>query len=309
MLIEYAQESDLEGVTDILTKGASIPSLHDTRSDDQYTVLHHACFRGSLPIAKLLVDQGASLHLVDKFNKTALHIAVQKGFSEIVSFLLSRVHPMDVPRGAKFTLVQMAAANGHADIVRLLALKGVNVDERNELGETPLHLATKGNKLEAMSMLIGLGADVMAKTDKVGMMPMHYSCMYGFSEATMMLLKAGADAHAPNSTRLGRTPLETAKDSGFRPLFNALLMAETVLREEREDQLEEQEMLEEAKHERVLERLDGMERSNREMKKTLVMRRTEQKALEEDHELRLKKAKENAQYRRASKIRANMKKH
>ena len=245
--------------------------------------------------------------MVDKFNKTALHLAVQKGYDKLVEFLLQHVHPMDIPKGAKFSLMQMAASNGRARICKLLALKGVSIEERNELGETPLHLATKANKLEAMRTLIDLGADVSAQTYDVGMQPMHYSCMYGYSDATIMLLEAGADAHAPNRTRLGRTPLETAKDSGFRPLFNHLLITETNLREEREEELEFQEEIEENKHCKVLEKIDLLQKKNKDLKKTLTERRAEHKEMEADHELRMTKAKENAEYRRQSQMRAKEK--
>lgn len=127
--------------------------------------------------------------------------------------------------------------------MKILATRGVNINERNSIGETPLHLATKNNRLESMKVLLDLGANVHATIDKVGHSPLHYSCMYGLVEASMMLLEAGSDAHMPNTTGLGRTPLETAKDGGYRPLFNLLLDAETTIRLENE----EMEMFEDAR--------------------------------------------------------------
>ena len=66
-----------------------------------------------------------------------------------------------------------------------------------------------------------------------------------------------ADAHMPNTTALGRTPLETAKDSGYRPLFNLILDAETTLREEREESEIVEEMSISKKHDKLVEKLGG----------------------------------------------------
>jgi len=131
------------------------------------------------------------------------------------------------------------------------------------------HMATKNNKLEAMDVLLRLGADVGVQIDKVGHTPMHYACMYGYKEATLKLLYAGGDAHMPNTTVLGRTPLETAKDSGFRPLFNCLLDAETKLRELNEEKAEAAELSKSKKHETLKGKMEALDRSNALMKKTL----------------------------------------
>ena len=198
------------------------------------------------------------------------------------------------------TLMQVAAACGRHKIVRLLANRGSNVNEVNDIGESPLHMATKNNKLDAMRTLIDLGADINAQIVTVGHSPMHYACMYGLKEASMMLLEAGADAHMPNTTALGRTPLETAKDSGYRPLFNLLLDAETTLREEREEREIMEEMSTSKKHEKLVEKLAATKKQNVTLNKTLKQRRIEAEELTRDHTLRMEQEKKNAIARRKS---------
>ena len=75
-----------------------------------------------------------------------------------------------------------------------------------------------------------------------------------------------------------------------------------------EEEAEILEELEEAKHEKVLDKLENMDKTLRDTKKSLTVRRADHKAMEEDHQLRLVQAKKNADYRRQSKLRA-YKKH
>ena len=177
-------------VLDILQKGKSIKGLSDTKDEDQeYSVLHHAAFRGHFGICKILINDGCNIIAVDKFKKTAAHLAIQGGYDEIVAYMLERVHPLNFPRQAKLTLVQLASSYGRPNVLNILAARGANINERNEIGETPLHLATKNNRLESVKMLVNLGADLNAQIDKVGHTPLHYSCMYGLTEASMILLE------------------------------------------------------------------------------------------------------------------------
>ena len=94
MLLEHVQDSDLEGTLEVLRQAASIPDIYDTK-DSNYSILHHCCYRGCLPIAKILVEGGANLCAVDKFHKTAIHLAVQNGYCELAEYLLQHVHPME----------------------------------------------------------------------------------------------------------------------------------------------------------------------------------------------------------------------
>ena len=302
MLLEHVQDSDLEGTLEVLRQAASIPDIYDTK-DSNYSILHHCCYRGCLPIAKILVEGGANLCAVDKFHKTAIHLAVQNGYCELAEYLLQHVHPMDLPRQAKYTLIQSAACYGQAPIIKALVMRGINVNETNELGETPLHLATKDNNLDAMKMLIDMGADVTARIMENGNTPMHYACMYGYQEGALMLLNAGGDAHGLNSLRLGRTPLEFAKDSGYRSLFNNLLEAETNMREETEEKMEMFEEAEEAQHDKVLEKLEVLDKTVKELKMDVKNRRKEEKILLVDHEVRMQKNRESVVARKKSSMR------
>ncbi len=99
------------------------------------------------------------------------------------------------------TPLHAAAARGHVEIVELLIKAGAVIDCRNELGETPLHLAATS---EVVQTLLKYGADIEAKDDK-GETPIHEAVKYGNAEVVKALIAAGADVNAPDNE--GLTPL------------------------------------------------------------------------------------------------------
>ena len=56
---------------------------------------------------------------------------------------------------------------GYTDIVKLLLTRGGDIRAQTDKGESCLHLATRGNQLEVMAVLLDRGADVNARA-KVG---------------------------------------------------------------------------------------------------------------------------------------------
>ncbi|KAI4838317.1 acyl-CoA-binding protein [Plasmodium brasilianum] len=65
------------------------PSLINKKNTSGLTALHYACDRGYLDIVKFLVDQGADIHAEDSFGDTALHIAAYSEKREIIEYLIS----------------------------------------------------------------------------------------------------------------------------------------------------------------------------------------------------------------------------
>jgi len=80
----------------------------------------------------------------------SLHAASVEELADIVKWLLS--HGADVQDGL-LTPLDMGAANGHLEAVRMLLEHGANVDPQNENHSTPLHLATSTGSAETVQLL------------------------------------------------------------------------------------------------------------------------------------------------------------
>jgi len=88
-----------------------------------------------------------------------------------------------------------------------LGVTGTNVNHRNELKETPLHIAAKKDFLKAAKHLIEKGANLEAK-DKWGDTPLHIAASQNAHQVAQILIQEGADVNARGSNKY--TPLHWA---------------------------------------------------------------------------------------------------
>ena len=78
-----------------------------------------------------------------------------------------------------------AAKNGDIQTIMLLACYGANVQQKDVHCETPLHLAALRGHLEAVEMLLRLGAIEEANLD--GEFPQDVARKYGYSQIAKFL--------------------------------------------------------------------------------------------------------------------------
>jgi ankyrin repeat protein len=62
------------------------------------------------------------------------------------------------------TALHVAADNGRADVVDHLVGVGANVEAKSNLGETPLHLAAENGSFEVVARLVEAGCAVDARS-------------------------------------------------------------------------------------------------------------------------------------------------
>ena len=92
-------------------------------------------------------------------------------------------------------------------VVELITKDAKLVNETNEDGETPLHLAADNGNVKIVKLLLAFGADVNGK-DNDGSTPLHRAVQSSSAEVVEALLAKGADIDARNSD--GNTPLKAA---------------------------------------------------------------------------------------------------
>ncbi len=99
--------------------------------------------------------------------------------------------------------------DGYIQTLRfLLKSEGENPNQCDETGETPLMLAARKGRVEALQLLIEAGADLDARNE-AGQTALFLAVMKEHTEAVRVLIEAGADINA--MTPEGETPLDAAK--------------------------------------------------------------------------------------------------
>ena len=101
-----------------------------------------------------------------------------------------------------------------------LAMGPAVVNSKNEMEQTPLHIAVIFRREAAMAMILKAGAEVDAQ-DRTGMTPLHIAAMYGRASCAQTLLDSGAKLDLPDL--FGDTPLMTAAVFGKPNVYQLLL--------------------------------------------------------------------------------------
>eukprot|EP00047_Mylnosiga_fluctuans_P024774 m.169637 g.169637 ORF g.169637 m.169637 type:complete len:527 (+) comp9925_c0_seq16:3-1583(+) len=115
----------LERVADVNVKGVGIPSLLDMVTG------------GKANVARMLLDRGADMNMIDRKKRTLLHHAISG---------------------------RPNASAGCAAVVRLLLDRGAAIDCRDSDGYTPLHKALRKSAAESVvRLLLDRGASAMAR--------------------------------------------------------------------------------------------------------------------------------------------------
>jgi hypothetical protein len=164
------ETGDLARVGVMIKKNPGLVSVRCGKYDE--TPLHYASRIGHVEIAKLLLENGASVESKDGLDGTPLHRAAYNGHKNIVQLLINSGAKVDV-EGDRFgqTPLFSAAGRGYTEIADLLLSKGANINAENSHGYTPLHFAAiKGHK-GVVELLIRKGANVN-KRSKDGVTPL-----------------------------------------------------------------------------------------------------------------------------------------
>ncbi|XP_055354548.1 serine/threonine-protein phosphatase 6 regulatory ankyrin repeat subunit B-like isoform X2 [Paramacrobiotus metropolitanus] len=242
--------------SDILQACLEAGAPVNARNFDGQTLLHIAALTSSKPGVELLHSYHANAELVDKYDRTPLHLAVEKGLDRMVDILTEKYpgsihvrtkdgstlahiaalsgHPetvltllkkgvyLHMPNKSGALALHAASRTGHASVVRALLNRGARVDAKTKDGYTALHLAIEYGKPAVVETVLGAGASVHTKGGKIGETPLHIAARVPNGEqSTQLLIKSGAEVNAKLEN--GETALHVAARSGAMKMVQMLL--------------------------------------------------------------------------------------
>ncbi|HET6351814.1 MAG TPA: ankyrin repeat domain-containing protein [Coriobacteriia bacterium] len=121
----------------------------------------------------------------------------------------------------KMTVLHLAAALDHPDIVQALVEGGLSVEAKALEGMTPLLVAAVNDRRAAVERLLDLHANIEAVDIEQGASALNFAAFYGYNELARLLLGRGANPNHMNY--LGTPPLQTAVAQGNIDLVRTLL--------------------------------------------------------------------------------------
>ncbi|WP_413666543.1 ankyrin repeat domain-containing protein [Mucilaginibacter sp. Mucisp86] len=119
------------------------PNSLDDYADDGFTALGLACYFGQFDVARYLVLKGASVNLQSNngFNVFPIHSAAAGNYTDIARMLIENGAKVNVVQQAGATPLHSAAQNGNLELIILLLESGAEVFTRMEGGKLPADLA------------------------------------------------------------------------------------------------------------------------------------------------------------------------
>ncbi|EXC41423.1 hypothetical protein L484_000326 [Morus notabilis] len=146
--------------------------------------------------------------------------------SLIVELLLARKAFCERSENSSFGPIHLAPRNSHVEVLRLLILKGANVDALTKDGYTALHLAVEDRKRDWARLLLASGARVDSRDALDGDTPLHVTAALGDEYMVKLLLQKGANKDIRNYAR--RTPYDVAAGKGDHRLFDVLRLGDSL---------------------------------------------------------------------------------
>jgi ankyrin repeat protein len=187
---------------------------------------------GSQEVAEMLSDHLSKYSSWDRlkaFLEPALETALaSQDLARGVAVLQEMVSVAEAPAGYVSekdgnSFLHLAAALGCRRLIKQLTRLGLGVNALNSSHMTPLHLAVKGNHLDALTTFQKLGADFNAKDD-IGNQIIHLAADGGFDRLVQAIVEhALNEVNSPNEK--GWTALHYACSGGHERVVKTLIEA------------------------------------------------------------------------------------
>ncbi|QHE84383.1 ankyrin repeat domain-containing protein [Hydrogenophaga sp. BPS33] len=204
---------------------------------DGISPFFQAIKNNDLEMAKLLLKNGASIHQPTRSGDTPLRHACMNHLVEIVKWLLQQREvlqqngrTLDRPTllnqtpGGNDSLLMCAIGHGaEAEllVMYLLAQTGIDVNQGNGEGKTPLQMAAQRGLLVITQQLLAQSKIRVDAINASGSTAFHAAIAHGHLAVARLLMNKGADIRCTN--KAGETSLHLACKSGSVDILRWLL--------------------------------------------------------------------------------------
>lgn len=204
-LINILADADSQpGVKWLLENGA-MPNALDPEGQSP---LIKAIINRNVSMVTLLLESGASPDLFGKSEHPAVWVMTTKGDDQVLNRILDSIADIDVCDQGGKTLLFAAIEADRADWVTNFIERGANLNHRDSLGGTALHVASQ-TSATMVELLLPHFADLNPRDFSLRT-PLHRTEK---TDSIRALVAAGADINARDRT--GNTPLVTAINTGY----------------------------------------------------------------------------------------------
>uniref|UniRef100_A0A672HXY2 E3 ubiquitin-protein ligase MIB2 n=1 Tax=Salarias fasciatus TaxID=181472 RepID=A0A672HXY2_SALFA len=158
-------------------------------------------------------------------NPSRLVIEAAHGSASKVRELVQKYpDKVDIKNQGK-TALQVAAHQGHMEVVKALLQANGSIEVKDEDGDTALHYTAFGNQAEIARLLLSKGANVNLLNNSM-CTALHIAVNKGFTDVVRVLTEHSADVNLQDS--YGDTPLHDAIAKDFRNIIEILVVVPNI---------------------------------------------------------------------------------
>ncbi|XP_068792443.1 inversin isoform X8 [Struthio camelus] len=210
--------------------------------EDQFgrTPLMYCVLADRLDCAEALLKAGADVNRADHSQRTALHLAAQKGNYRLMKLLLARRGNWMQKDLEDMTPLHLATRHKSPKCLALLlkhmAPGEVDTQDRNKEaaptesllnwqdyeGRTPLHFAVADGNVAVVDVLTSYEGCNVTSYDNLFRTPLHWAALLGHAQIVHLLLERNKFGTIPSDSQ-GATPLHYAAQSNFAETVEVFL--------------------------------------------------------------------------------------
>ncbi|XP_078397355.1 transient receptor potential cation channel subfamily A member 1b [Cetorhinus maximus] len=188
------QPKGLTNLSEEILQSVKIQGLLNDKDINGCTPLHYVCRQGLTDSAEKMLTLKASPYLKTVDKKSSLHFAAGYGRLKTCKLLLQNINETKLLNEGDekgMTPLHLAAQNGYTKVVQLLLRKGA-LFMRDYKCWTSLHYAASGGYTQTMEVLLQTNVTLINRVDENGNTALHLAAREGHSDAVCLLLSRGA---------------------------------------------------------------------------------------------------------------------
>jgi len=183
------EEGDLGAIKRHIDLGEN-PQITDKFKNNALHMSAH--YPSSLELVDLFIEKGVPLEAKNNFGFTPLQSAVAEGKYTLVEKLIEQgadIHVKDNNNRSLLHSLGNFKENAEVeDVLNILLRGGLNINDIDNEGNTPLHQASITNKQFLINLLISKAADPMIRNNE-GNTARNVSAIQGYTEISKVLMK------------------------------------------------------------------------------------------------------------------------
>ncbi|KAI5847634.1 ankyrin repeat-containing domain protein, partial [Morchella snyderi] len=200
-LAKVAARNSLDALTVLLSDAGAGLDI-DPKDSSGFTPLHRATAKCNIECVQLLLSRGASVNAASEDGETALGIAAEAGYTELVRTILlhtsnfsggiTRADFINQKDWKRRTALILAATNGHHETVSiLLKQEGIDVNIMGQKCHTALIIAVKKGYSDIVELLLKHEGIDVTITNRWGYTALIIAAKKGYLDVVGLLLKHG----------------------------------------------------------------------------------------------------------------------